>query len=250
MRKVLSIALLAMMVVTISSAQEEPIPPKRSRLVKVGLYAGFTPGWLFMDVKPINTFLLAGKGAPLKDDGVFMSGGGGAAYIMLLPNVRVGGVGMSGALKSASVDLSGIRRDTKLAVGFGGVTIEYVVPVVERLDLAFGGMLGWGGLDLTLRQSNGGTNTWVGEQNLFGSWTAGSPGNMTRTLSGSFFIWSPSVNVEYALLGWLGVRLGASYVGMSIPSWSVDTNYDLLGVPSDITGKGFMLQAGVFVGTF
>lgn len=250
MKKLLNILLLSLMIASVTIAQEEPIPPKRSRMVKVGLFGGFTPGWLFLDVKPVNEFLLAGKGAALNDGGVFLSGGAGAAYIMLLPNVRVGGMGMSGALKSASVDLGGIRRDAKLAVGFGGLTIEYVLPLVERLDLALGGMLGWGGLDLTLRQSNGGTNTWVGEQNLFASWTAGSPGNMTRTLSGSFFVWSPSVNIEYAVLGWLGLRVGASYVGMAIPSWSVDANYDLLGVPSTITGNGLMLQAGLFIGTY
>ena len=41
-----------------------------------------------------------------------------------------------------------------------------------------------------------------------------------------------------------------AYVGMSFPAWEVDGEYELLGVPSDISGKGFMIQAGLFVGTF
>ncbi len=250
MRRFLSILILTLVVFELAAAQEEPIPPKRSRMVKMGLYGGYTPGWLFVDVNPINAFLASGHGAALKDGGVFMTGGAGAAYIMVLPNVRMGGMGMSGGLKSTALDAGGIRRDARMTVGLGGLTFEYVLPIVERFDVAFGALLGWGGMDLTLRQSNGGPNTWVGEGELFGQWTAGSPPNVSRTLGGSFFVWAPTVNMEYAILSWLGVRLGAAYVGMSFPSWEVDGEYELLGVPSDISGKGFMIQAGLFVGTF
>lgn len=250
MKRFLILLLLASFAAPLVQAQDEPIPPRRSRMAKMGLFGGFTPGYLFMDIAPVNTFLTAGKGAALKNDGVFLTGGGGAAYIMLLPNVRVGGMGLSGGLKSTSLDGAGIRRDAELIVGMGAMTIEYVVPIVARLDVAFGATLGWGGMELRLRQSNGGSNTWVGEQDLFGSWTAGAPGNMTRTLNGSFFLWAPTVNVEYAVLGWMAVRVGASYNGMSAPSWEVDGRYDLLGVPSDVTAKGFMLHAGLLIGTF
>ncbi len=211
------------------------------------MLGGFTPGWLAIDVAPINDFLVGGKGDPLKDNGVFMYGGGGAAYIMLIPNFRVGGQGMSGSLKSTSLD-GNFRRDAELNVSFGGVTLEYVIPVVERLDVAVGAMLGAGGLDLTLRQSNGGTNTWLNEKDWFGS--VGVVPNTTRTFSGSFFVFVPSVNVEYALLGWFALRLGASYSVMAFPSWQVDGKYDLLGVPSKVSGRGFMIQAGLMVGTF
>lgn len=257
MKRFIGISLLLSLVLASGFAQEEPIPPKRSRALKVGLFGGFTPGWLFVDVAPVNAFLTGGKGAALKDNGVFMTGGAGAAYIMVLPNVRVGGIGMTGALKSTSIDLNNIRRDATMRVGFGGVTIEYVFNVAGKLDIAVGGMLGGGGLDITLRQSNGGSNTWISEQDLFGQWPNGAPSsivyatpNITRTLSSMCFVWAPTVNVEYPVLGWLGVRLGASYIGMSFPSWSVDGEYELLGVPSDVSGKGFMVQAGIFVGTF
>ncbi len=250
MKRLICISLLLSLFLAVGYSQDEPIPPKRSRALKVGLFGGFTPGWLFVDVTPINAFLAAGNGAALQEGGIFMTGGGGAAYIMLLPNVRVGGMGMTGGLKSSSIDINNIRRDAELRVGWGGLTAEYVMPVMEHLDIAVGGMIGGGGMDLTLRQSNGGSNTWVGEQGLFGAWTGVTPPNTARVLSGNFFIWSPTVNIEYALLAWLGVRLGASYVGMSFPSWTVDSNHDLLGVPSEVTGKGFMIQAGVFVGTF
>jgi hypothetical protein len=227
---------------------EPPIPPRRSKAARFGAFAGFTPGWLFVDVNPINDFLVSTGAAALKDNGMYLWGGGGAAYIMLVPNLRVGGMGMGGTIKSTSVDAFGTRRDAELHVGVGGVTLEYVIPVVERLDVSIGTMLGGGGIDITWRQDNGGIHTWTGEG---GTLKDGGPfTQVKRTYSGSYFVWIPSVNVEYAILGWLGARVGASYMGMSAPSWTVDDNYELLGVPSNVSGKGFMINAGVFVGTF
>lgn len=231
-----------------SFAQEEPIPPKRSKSAKIGGLGGFTPGWLFVDVKEINNFLQAGKGAPLKDNGVFLTGGGGAAYIMVVPNLRVGGMGMGGSISSSSLDASGLRRDAELHVGFGGVTFEYAVSLMEHFDVAFGTMLGTGGIDITLRQNSGGQSTWTGEQGFLGG--TGNVSNNTRKLSGSFFIFAPSLNFEYSVLSWVGIRLGATYVGMAAPSWKVDGEYELLGVPSKVSGRGFMINAGLFVGTF
>ncbi len=251
MKRVLFTLCHIVLVAAGSVAQEEPIPPKRSKAAKIGGLFGYTPGWLFVDTKPINDFIVPAKGASLKESGVYMNGIGGGLYIMFVPNLRVGGLGMSGSSKSTSLDGFGMRRDVEMEVSFGGVTLEYVVPIVERLDLAVGTMLGWGGVSLTLRQDNGGSLTWNGEWGNFGN--PGSVGpvyNLTRKLSGSYFVYVPSVNFEYALLGWIGLRLGASYVGMALPSWKVDDKYDLLGVPSKVSGKGFMINAGLFVGTF
>jgi hypothetical protein len=172
---------------------------------------------------------------------------------MFIPNLRVGGLGMSGSLKSTSLDAFGLRRDAELTVGFGGVTIEYVVPVVERLDVSVGVMLGGGGVDIRLQQDLGGNKRWSQEWIDFstGSYRTGSQvDNIQRELSGAFYVWVPSVTVEYAILGWLGVRAGVSYVGMSDPSWTIDGSDALLGVPDDVKGNGVMINAGVFVGAF
>src|SRR5512139_3322502 len=75
-------------------AQEEPIPPQRTKMAKVGLFGGAMPAVLFPDLGPLNDQLKAAGAATVSDNGVFMYGGGGAIYIMLIPNVRVGGMGM------------------------------------------------------------------------------------------------------------------------------------------------------------
>ncbi len=252
MKRVVALCMLILIVASVCLAQEDPIPPKRSKAGKVGGLFGYTPGWLFLDTAPINNFILPANGAALKTSGVYMNGIGGSAYILFVPNLRVGGLGMSGKTSSTSLDGFGVRRAVELNVGFGGVTVEYVLPLAERLDINFGTMLGGGGIDITLRQDNGAPLNWAGEWGNFGTATYNPAQviNSTRKLTGSYFVVVPSVSLEYGILAWIGVRLGVSYVSMLAPSWEVDEKYELLGVPSNISGRGFMINAGFFVGTF
>ncbi len=94
MKSLWTLAVTAVLVVSVASSQEEPIPPKRSQMAKVGALGGFTASFLFMDMGPINDFLNGAKmGRPLSTNPVFMDGGAGAVYIMLVKNLRVGGPG-------------------------------------------------------------------------------------------------------------------------------------------------------------
>jgi hypothetical protein len=252
MKNVLIVTLLIGLFSSLGIAQVDPIPPpRRVAAPKVGLFIGFTPGWLNVNVAPINEFLVGAGAAPLSDNGIMLYGGAGAIYILVIKNFRVGGMGMSGTSSSSITDpTDGVRRDAELGMGFGGLTFEYVFPVARRFDIAVGSMIGWGSMNLTLRQNLGGNNTWSGEQEIFGTWPPTTLTNLTRRLSGSYFTLVPAVNFEYAPLGWLGLRLGASYVLMAFPSWNVDGEYDLTEVPDAVKGNGFMINAGVFVGTF
>jgi len=250
LQRMVVVALVLAFGLTSVRAQEPPIPPRRGAAPKVGLFVGFTPSWLKVDVAPVNEFLTGTGAQPLKDNGIFMFGGAGAIYILVVKNFRVGGMGLSGSISSSGVDASGLRRDVDFGVGLGGLTFEYVVPIVRRLDLSFGTMVGWGSTTITLRQYAGGNHTWNSEQSLYGSWPPSSTISTERTLSGSFLTFVPGVSVEYAVLGWLAFRLGASYNLMLAPSWRVDGEYDLSGVPSSVKGNGFMINAGAFIGTF
>lgn len=256
MRRLLGFVLIITMFVPLANAQEEPIPPRRTKAPKVGLFAGYTPGMLFFDVAPINDFLRGTGAAPFGDEAMFMQGGAGALYILIVPNVRVGFMAMGGSRTSTTVDIAtSIRQDVDVNISFGGFTVEYVWTIIPKLDVAVGTMIGWGGMELTLRKQRPGAGaTWESEKGVFTSWPgqAGTDGmtTLTRDLSGSYFTLVPALNVEYAISGWIGVRLGASYVAMMAPSWSLDGEYDLAGVPSSVKGNGFMLHAGIFIGTF
>ncbi|MGB2958681.1 MAG: hypothetical protein WBD30_07315, partial [Bacteroidota bacterium] len=131
MKNVLVLSILIGVFSSLGIAQVDPIPPpRRVAAPKVGLFIGFTPGWLNLNMAPINEFLVGANAAPLSDNGVMMYGGAGAIYILVIKNFRVGGVGMSGSTSSSVTDAAGVRRDAELGTGFGGLTFEYVFPVV------------------------------------------------------------------------------------------------------------------------
>lgn len=249
-RKILSVLFLLMLIHCAplsAQEEEEPLPPpRRMSAAKAGGGGGFTPLILFWNVDDLNAFIPANAGKFGKTP-MLLLGGGGYAYIMLIDNLRVGGMGVGGSAKTSTVS-AGVRRDVEVGVNFGGVTVEYAIPVFERLDIVPGITLGGGGMDITLARDLGGFKTWDA---LWGDFdlNASTP-NVTQRLEGSFFVYQPSVQIEFAILRWLGVRAGVSYVGMFSPTWTVDEQFDLAGVPSRINGKGWVVNTGLFIGTF
>ena len=214
---------------------------------KLGGAVGFTPSALYLDFSPINQVLSGAGATPLSTGPLVMTGGQGYAYILVVQNLRVGGIWGSGSRSSASV-IGTTERDVQLSAGYGGVTVDYVLPLTARLDITGGILLGGGSLNLKLTRNNGSPVSWDPIWTEFGS---NNPvQSYTRNLSGSFFAYQPTVNLEYAVLRWLGLRVGAGYMGMAGSDWKEDDNYSIVGVPGNISGKGFVINAGLFVGTF
>ncbi len=227
----------------------QPIPPAKPSAGKIGGGGGYTPAWLFMDVDALNQAIVAAGGTPFDDGRMFLNGGQGYAYILLVQNLRVGGMGMSGNRSTSRIETStNIRRDVDLNVGYGGVTVEYTLSVVPRLDVTLGTLLGGGGMSLTLRRDEGSAKTWDGTWGDIGG--TGAVTEFSRKMEGSFFVYQPSLTVEVALLRWLGIRAGVGYLGMAGGSWELDDHYDLNGVPDDISANGWMINTGIYVGTF
>src|SRR5262249_18283713 len=124
----------------------------------------------------------------------------------------------------------------------------YTIPVVPRLDVSLGLMLGGGNLTFKNNRDYGFGKQWDQAWNQFGSTQPAD--EYTVKLSGSYFIYQPTLNVEFAVFRWLGIRAGAAYNAMSGGSWKQDDKYDLYGVPSDVNAKGWMLNGGIFAGFF
>lgn len=227
--------------------EEEPLPPpRRASAAKIGGAGGFTPLWLFWDTKAFND-VLPPNVTPFDKSPMLLLGGQGYAYVMLIENLRIGGMGAGGTAKSSTV-AGNVRRDVEIGIDFGGVTLDYAVPIVERLDVVPGVMLGGGSVSIATGRSQIAWKKW---DDLWTELRDNKEVNdVTRKMEGGFFVVQPSVNIEYAVLRWLGVRIGASYVAMMSPSWKVDERFDLAGVPSNIKGNGWMINAGVFAGTF
>lgn len=231
---------------------DEPLPPpKRAGSTKIGGAGGFTQSWLFLNVDPINDVMRGNHMAEFRKRGLFMVGGQGYGYILLVANLRIGGMGMSGSMKSRT--LSGnVVREVELSAGYGGVTVEYTVPIIPRLDVSVGMLVGGGGIDLKFNRSYSLAQRWDSTWGDFGDANGPGPavGEYSGKLSGSFFVYQPALDVEYAVLRWLGVRMGVSYVGMSNPTWKRDDKFEVFGVPDDVTGKGWSVNTGIFIGTF
>lgn len=227
--------------------EEEPLPPpRRQTAAKIGGAGGFTPLLLFWDVDAFNG-LLPTSVQKLDRSPMLLTGGQGFAYIMLVENLRIGGMGAGGSSQTSAI-AGPFRRDVKVDISFGGVTIEYAIPIVERLDIVPGILLGGGAMDITMRRDDGSFKTWSSLWSDFDGTDASV--NYTRRLGGSFFVYQPSVQVELAVLRWLAIRVGASYVGMASPSWELDEKFSVAGVPSSVSGKGWVIHTGIFAGTF
>ena len=245
----ISMLTVASLVYPQTEDQYEPIPPAKSSQGKIGGGGGYTPGWLFMDLDRLNETIVAAGGTPFDGGRLMMQGGQGYAYLLLVQNLRIGGMGMSGTRSASRIELAtNTRRDVELSVGYGGVTLEYTIPVVPRLDVTIGTVLGGGGISLTIRRDQGSAKTWEDIWGEVGSTQAAT--EFSRKLEGSFFAYQPSVTVELAVLRWLGIRAGVGYLGMAGGSWKLDDNYELLGVPDDINAKGWMINTGLYLGTF
>ena len=159
-------------------------------------------------------------------------------------------MGVGGTRKAKALDpVTNTRRDIEYHIGYGGVTIEYAIPIKPRLDVAVGVMIGGGGVDLKMTRNVNDTKVWNDLLNEYGDPNQ-TASEYSRKLTGSFFIYEPQVNVEYALTRWIGLRVGVSYLGMAGSSWQMDDLYDVTGVPGDIKGQGFMINTGLFIGTF
>lgn len=246
---VLLIMVIVQITPVLAQEEEEPLPPpRRSRAAKVGGGGGFTPVFLFWSVDDLNANIPSNAGKFDKSP-MLLLGGQGYAYIMLLDNLRVGGMGVGGSTKISALEVStGVRRDTEVSINFGGVTFEYVIPIFERLDVVPGIMLGGGGMGIKLTRDQGGFKNWNNLWSDFG-FNSSTP-NVSQKLEGTFFVYQPSLQIEVAILRWLGLRAGVSYVGMFAPKWKLDQQFDVAGVPDKINGRGWIITSGIFLGTF
>jgi hypothetical protein len=251
-RKLLWLLCCVALTVTTIFAQEdeeEPVPPRKHAASKLGGAAGFTQNLLYLNLDPINDVLGRNLAAPFDKGPMVLLGAQGYGYILVLQNVRVGGMGGSGTMRSTSVDLATkTTRNVDLSAGFGGVTFDYVIPIVPRLDLSVGTLIGWGGMSIKMTRDQGTPKVWDGLWADFGR--GQSVTEYSRMLSGSFFIYQPQANLEFALLRWLGLRVGVGYMGTLGNSWKLDDTYELLSVPSNINSRGVMINGGLFLGTF
>ena len=245
----IAILVLLLSLSSVVLAQEEEDETTSNRRERrggiVGGGGGVNAGWSFLNATVLNSEL-ALKGLPqLNDGGMFLFGGHGYAYVMFIPNLRVGGMGYGGSLETRR-DNNGRYQSTRLDVSAGGVTLEYVVPI-GRLHFVIGALLGGGSYTLTLTETDNVAKTWDG---LFPT----SPVSATDSrheLVNNYFAMQPTFSAEYEIPPFMMVGLTAGYFGAFGDAWKMDDNFEMLNMPDFAMNGPFArltLTFGLFLG--
>lgn len=214
--------------------------PTRSAGGIFGAGGAVTPIW-FMPNMDVTNAELARLGFPaLPDGGMFMLGGRGYAYIIIVPNLRVGGMG-AGTSVTAERTSGSLREASSMSTAFGGVTLEYVVPF-GRFHLAAGGLLGGGSRTLTLQRAPVGDKSWPG--------APGAPvGEEYRVYANSYLAWQPWLTAEYEISPFVVAGLTGGWYGTSGSTWTLNDHFPVSGMP-DFKSDGPFVRLDLTIGLF
>jgi hypothetical protein len=198
----------------------------------------------------LNANVVSKFGGPAIPNHVWMIGGQGFITVPWVKNLRVGGIGMSGASDCSCTDTtingSAVGRFLEYHVGYGAVTFDYVLPIrTGRFHIVPGVALGFGSVNLYAQQAQQRTFDIAADFN-------GTSPNTTHTYSSSFFLYMPQIQFEYAPLGYMMLRLSAGYQGTAMGDWTVDRQVALSNTAplKNVTGNGMVASLGVFFGIF
>jgi hypothetical protein len=205
-----------------------------------GAGGGVIPAWYFLNTDGLNTEL-SRLGYPALDKApMFQMGGHGYVYILVIPNFRIGGMGAGGSVDVSRVVSDVLYESTSYATAFGGVTLEYVIPV-GRFHLAVGGLLGGGGRSLTLTRTLNTRKDWseVGQEAV----------DQHLTISNGFFSWQPWLTAEFDVNPFIVLSVTGGWYGTSGSKWTLDSHFDMNNVP-DFKTDGPFLRVGLTMGLF
>lgn len=207
---------------------------------------GFTPVWIIPNFNPLNDKLINFGTGTLNKNGFFATGGSGFAYIGFVPNLRIGGFGFGGSTKQNSVS-NGMQHEVIYSSSFGGATFEYTFSSFRDIGISIGFMIGSGKTEIQLYRNKGifdWNSTW--NELVNNIYTE----EFSRTISSSYFIFSPTLNVDIPFYRFIAFRIGAGYCFAFGENWKIENNKDLNGTPSDLKGNAFFIQTGIYFGFF
>lgn len=202
---------------------------------------GFTPAWYFPNVNPLNLKLREIGIPELAKNGLFTTGGGGYIYIGFVKNLRIGGMGFSGST-SKKVSAVNNSSEASYSLGGGGLTVEYTLPFIKDIGLSIGAILGAGGITIEYYKNT--------DKFSWDNFWNGSNNNSMERLTNNFWIISPTLNLDIPIYRFTALRIGAGYQFSLGNGWEANNEQVIDGVPSELNGNSFFIQAGLFIGFF
>jgi hypothetical protein len=243
MRIKLSVILTGLMLFTSISYNQD----KRYFDTPFGGGGGYTPAWYFPNLEPLNEELNTIGIPKLSESGFYSSGGAGFIYIGFIDYLRIGGLGFGGSTSEiSSQDVNGITKEVRYNLSGGGLTIEYSLPFIRNVAVAPGILFGAGSIRIDVYNNND-NFSW---SEVWNEAANASTENINHSLSNSFFIFAPTLNVDIPLYRFVSLRIGGGYQITFGGEWEADNEKTIKGVPSDLNGNSFFLQSGIFIGFF
>jgi hypothetical protein len=186
---------------------------KKKKKNSVGYGGGsWIPVWSMIDLTDINNVLTSLEFEPLREEGIFMQGGGGKGNIG--KGWFIGGMGadytidrkIGVLINEGTVDEKNVTRRMVFNTGFGGVTLDKRFAISRKLIASVGFMLGGGGHELESSQTDGNYD-WdtIGED-------MESSDNNYAKLTKSYIMVQPKIMLMYRINGWLGIRAEGGYL--------------------------------------
>jgi len=218
-------------------------------VARFGAAGGFTPGMVFPNLDPINAQIKTLGIDNLSSSGMLVLGGSGYVYVMLVDNLRVGGMGIGGT-KTTSGTVQGLNKEVKYNYGFGGLTVEYSLPFISRIAVSVGTVIGAGSASIDVYQNRDNFNwnsAWINPSPLDPTSTSD---NKSRTFTNTFFTITPTLNVDIPVNRFIAFRVGGGYIISFNNEWKADNNQSIAGVPSDLKSNSFFIQTGIYFGLF
>jgi hypothetical protein len=200
---------------------------------------GYVPAWYVPNIDPINSQLNTIGMSELSSSGFYSSGIAGFLYIGFVKNLRLGGMGYGGSLSTSDEN-----REVVYSLGGGGLTVEYTLPFIKGIGVSVGAAIGSGNLELDIYR-NSGDFTWEG------TWDPNVPSeSYSRKLENSFWMITPTLNLDYPIYRFVSLRLGVGYQLTFADEWTADNDQPVSNIPSDLNSNSFFIQSGIFIGFF
>ncbi|HPC35670.1 MAG TPA: hypothetical protein P5268_08540 [Candidatus Marinimicrobia bacterium] len=201
---------------------------------KYGYFRGAAGGWdiyyLPLNLADLNSSLNP-IGVTDFDKYMILNGGGGWAF--LGKSIRIGGLGAGGEM-IAHGKPGDIQKEVKLAISFGGFTIDKVVHPFSKTELYLGLMIGGGNASIDFYQ-HGSIVSW---DSLIAGYTPNTLAtshtfhDYSSSLSADYFTLMPTVGFRYNVFRWFAVggNVGYIYTRMDQKGWRMD-HHRVEGVP-------------------
>ncbi len=232
---------LILAIVLLFTALNFPQQQKKYFDAPFGGGIGYVPAWYIPNLAPVNVELKSIPMPELSTSGFYSSGGAGFIYLGFIKFLRIGGMGYGGSVTSSQAN-----REVVYSLGGGGITVEYTLPIIKNIALSVGAIIGAGTLKIQLYK-NSGSFTW---QETWDEFASDESTSFSRTLENSYWMFTPTVNLDFPLNRFILIRLGVGYQLAFNDDWTADNEQELKNVPSDLNANAFFVQSGLFIGFF